>query len=319
MGRPKRSNSSTLATIVWYAAVEESAGKYSSYALERHFDTRSESTERWSTSARPCQWSKYRIGKHFPNAQTRQMVEDVCPGTQRYLFLDLWKMLEVRPDVDDIERVVARCRPKLLKYVTDRTQKPRMLISPRVYDSLAIQGDLDALTTLIALMRHAEIVQCETQYLEAAHSAFCASITVLMFSPFRSVAQPIFRHLWDNYLFHTNVISPGLIRDDVDIAKCIDAMDMTILYAKESKLFKGNQREVGRLNYALRELGLSESGESLLPLLSEEQRGEKLKEVALFVTREKRFPSRSTNLYLINLLRNSGETSNLKQLVTPTS
>ncbi|UZD65150.1 hypothetical protein [Marinobacter sp. AN1] len=94
-------------------------------------------------------------------------------------------------------------------------------------------------------------------------------------------------------------------------------MEMTILYAKESKLFKGNQREVGRLNYALRELGLSESGESLLPLLSEEQRGEKLKEVALFVTREKRFPSRSTNLYLINLLRNSGETSNCSGSMIP--
>lgn len=98
--------------------------------------------------------------------------------------------------LDVIADVIRTARPHLAKHVSSRC---KALAKPMTVHSLWRQGDLEALSALLAIVRHAEITKNLAQYLEAAWAAFNLAIFLSSTTALSAIQQDFLDTVWDRF------------------------------------------------------------------------------------------------------------------------
>jgi hypothetical protein len=125
------------------------------------------------------------------------MVEAIFPATALWIHTPLWALIDANTmALDDIAAVIGTARPHLAKHVKSPS---KTLSKPMTVDSLWRQGDLAALCTLLAIVRHAEITGDLAEYVEASWAALNLSIFVSSTSALSVVRGEFLDALWDRF------------------------------------------------------------------------------------------------------------------------
>lgn len=135
---------------------------------------------------RSCMWDKYRRGEVAPRSGLRpdgglnlvDRVEAAYPGTEKWLTLPLWRLLDKAPmEMSEIRRYLEGL-PNLMRQIfIYRSSQPSGLFWRRdtdyedACDHLLRFGDLDGLTAVLALVKEAEVIQDQYQHQDCAQKA----------------------------------------------------------------------------------------------------------------------------------------------------
>lgn len=148
-------------------------------------------TDRWQLEPdgirRPKQFDYLALGEHWPRRRTRDYFNRHCPEVEFWLELDLWSLIEEEPPplirLHQIMRMTSedirtwlfeRADPKdPLNPSLCRTEAPRDQIADKIREI----GDLEAFTTLLALLREAEL-----EGDARSHTAIAQQVLNLMFA-----------------------------------------------------------------------------------------------------------------------------------------
>lgn len=184
-GRPRKSEITRFKVMAWFNAVTEASSKTAA-ELEREFAQVEH--VRWvnGVEIRPKLWEKYRRGEVEPRSgyspqgmpNLVERVEQRYPGTAKWLSSPLWHLADKAPmAMDDIHKIYEGL-PYLFRSIFIAAPHEasevfwRRPVDPQhVCEILLRQGGFDALTTILAMIKEAEITQDQYQHSEAREAA----------------------------------------------------------------------------------------------------------------------------------------------------
>lgn len=191
-GRPERTPVDGFRARAWFNAVAEASCPLSIYGLEKRFapDYQTKITgsahqhkkggEGVKKHVRSGMWHKYKRGDATPSKAPTpgcdesivKRVEDRYKGTERWLNLPLWDMLDRRPvTMDEIKKAYSSlakevrnlfiaCNPK------DKLSFWRLPVKTQdVLQALRKLRGLDAATAVMTMIREAEVTQNQEQHI----------------------------------------------------------------------------------------------------------------------------------------------------------
>tara|TARA_R110001599_G_scaffold229825_5_gene429058 strand:+ start:2054 stop:2818 length:765 start_codon:yes stop_codon:yes gene_type:complete len=136
------------------------------------------------------------------------MVEAHFPGTAVWINTPLWRLMDAESvELDDIAAAIGAARPHLAKHVRSRS---KTLARPMTIDSLWRQGDLPALSALLAIVRHAEITKDLPQYVEASWAALHSAIFLSTTTALLAVREEFLDSLWSRFFCKLQILPSPL-------------------------------------------------------------------------------------------------------------
>ncbi len=172
-GRPKENKSiRELKVKTWFAAVAEVSGK-SAYELEKEFAPSYVDREEFGKH-RARLWDKYRLGKTMPTMIKTEngrrpvalLVEDVYPGTIKWLQSPIWVLLDlgIELSMNDLRLIYESLDPRIAGLIIDdekgqlfwrkHNSDPDQLVA-----KLHKAGTIDGLIALVCLWRESILCQ----------------------------------------------------------------------------------------------------------------------------------------------------------------
>lgn len=262
-GRRKNSSVDELRTVAWYAAVRERASLTTPYQLEKHFTPEKFRYGPDGECIRPCQWDKYARGKKVPSAKTAARVEARYPGTKSWLTLPLWRVIrDPPPPLAELHAIITAVRPALAAHLSHPLNLPQTerrhsyrLSSIKTIDSLWRQGDVNALTALLACVRDAELARNPYQHAEAALAAMHVFFLVATRAPFYSIRRPLFKLLKERFFMYRYPMGFTLCAEWVDIDDAVDSLRRAFALAQQFNIGLTPHNR-GRLAYWMYREGL---------------------------------------------------------------
>jgi len=273
-GRPKNGLVDEIRAMAWYAAVRERASLTTPYQLEKHFTPEKFRYGPDGECIRPCQWDRYARGKKGPGAKTAARVEARYSGTKHWLTLPLWRVIrDPPPPLAELHAIITAVRPTLaahlshpLNFSQAERRRSYALSSLKTIDSLWRQGDVDALTALLACARDAELTRNAHQHAEAALAAMNVFILLATSEPFYSIRQPLFKLLKKRFFSYRYLMDFTLCSELVDINKAVENLRRTLTLAQQFGI-ETTPRNRGRLAYWMYREGLCVFGTAYLGTL----------------------------------------------------
>lgn len=200
----------SIIAVLWYEAVRERCGVETAYAFEKLFWPNSFRRSGGETQ-RPCKADRYKRGLRRPDRKSALDVERRYPGTLKWLELPLWLVMDDRRWTQrELERIITNERPDLIRRLrpNGNSESPYLL----TLDSLWREGNVRALTVLLALLRYAKLRGLEHVHANAAFVAKQVFFCIATRPPFYSVRREMFEYLnprffSDTYSFETKM--PG--------------------------------------------------------------------------------------------------------------
>lgn len=169
----------------------------SPYALESYFSPSCLRNESEEGRKRTSRWQKYKRGETLPSKRTVAAVEAHFPGTALWFHTPLWRLIgEEEMHLHDIADVIGTARPHLAKHVKSRCNA---LARPMTVNSLWRQGDLEALSALLAVVRHAEITRNLAQYVEASWASLNLAIFISSTTALSAIQEEFLDTIWDRF------------------------------------------------------------------------------------------------------------------------
>lgn len=252
---------------LWFAGVRDRSGAPSAYALEREFSSEKFKKGPDGEVVRPCKWDKYARGESMPGPALLEQVEKAFPSTRAWLDLPLWEVVsEVPPPRAELHKLIAFSRPNLaarLQPVGTKKNSYRIWNSSTI-DSLWKQGDVNALTTLLAIVRDAEQSGNDDQHAEAAVAAMQVFFLLATRQPFHFVRLELFDFLRDRFFSRTYREGITLRAHLVDIDIATSTLGRAIDLGISLGLISDRDDQKARLNYWMWREGLFDNGIAFL-------------------------------------------------------
>mgnify|MGYP007055208589 CR=1 FL=1 len=243
---------------------------------------------------RPRQWERYEREGVIPKQGLITQVEETFPNTEKWLHLDLWLVTRpTPPTANQLVQVIGSVRPKLTNYVKYKLDLPlenakTSICLPRTIDSLWKQGDLPALTTLIALIRVAEIANDNELYIDSAMACIHVMISVLSHNPMFSVRNEFFSYIENSFLQHTPDKKHYFFEKPVDLKQSIDTLNSAIEGARYFGIIDNTNKQTGKLYYWLWREGLVNDGVTGFHLLTQTKKNELAKKIKTSINSDSR-------------------------------
>ena len=180
--------------------------RLSPYEVERALH---QGTRHWQAGPegvrRPKQFDYFIEGEHWPTARTVAQYDVQCPDATHWLTLDLWPLIEVEPPpLEHLHSIMRKARESIRSRLFERVAPDdplnaswrRKSATPNtVADAIRAEGDMEALTVLVALLREAEI-QSDSD----GHAVMARRVVNLVFAlgalmPWLRHAANVFRYM----------------------------------------------------------------------------------------------------------------------------
>ena len=180
--------------------------RLSPYEVERALH---QGTRHWQVEPvgvrRPKQFDYFIKGEHWPIARTVAQFDVQCPEATHWLTLDLWQLIEVEPPpLEHLHCIMRKARESIRSHLFVRVAPDnplnaswrRISAAPNtVADTIRAEGDMEALTVLVALLREAEI-RGDSE----GHAVLARRVVNLVFAlgalmPWLNHASNVFRYL----------------------------------------------------------------------------------------------------------------------------
>lgn len=153
-GRPRRGPGDKFRSIAWFEQVAIQSGK-TAYGLEQEFSPSQCVLREDGTRQRPAQWDKYSRGEAAPSTQRATEVEAVYPGTEKWLGLGLWQLMNSGAETssDTLLLLIGQESSDLVQNIQfrlgTRRERPHQYTSSAIH-SIWKRGGLNSLTGLMA-------------------------------------------------------------------------------------------------------------------------------------------------------------------------
>lgn len=176
-GRPKKNKLLTsLKVRTWFNAVALASGM-SAYELERQFSPDYLANDKNYPKLRPRLWEKYKLGKIEPSSKPikgnlksiAERVEDVYPGTIRWLKSPIWKLADFDTSIsmEEIRGIYYSLDFSINKYLVYQNLPSKKNIFWRnqaksetdVIREIYNIGSIDSIVALLGLIREASLIQ----------------------------------------------------------------------------------------------------------------------------------------------------------------
>lgn len=295
-GRPKNEQVDTFRVKAWFVAVREKSGLKTAYQLEKRFAPEKFRRGLDDECIRPCQWDKYERGENVPKKSLVAIVETAYPGTRQWIVAPLWKVIRARPlPISELHAIIAVIRPTLASRLPDAFS-PASRVRRKQYDlsrigaidSLWRQGDVEAMTALLGLVRDAEQKSDDHQHAEAALAALHLFILLAANDPLHSVRHDLFMYLKDRFFTHVYPRGLTLGVDIFDLDDAIDSMRRAFTLFNQHGIPVATSRDRGRISYWMWRLHMVEFGIAYPGLLNEPLSAEDNVRVEVYVRRMKK-------------------------------
>lgn len=270
-GRHRNDPVDALRTLAWYDAVRRRSWLKTPYQLEKLFAPEKFRYGPDGECIRPCQWDKYARGLVVPSTKLAERVEARYPGTKRWLILPLWRVIrDPPPPVTELHAIIAAVRPALTAHLSHpynvlhaERRQPHRLSSIKTIDSLWRQGDVNALTALLACARDAELTQNEHQHAEAALAAMYVFFLVATHRPLYSIRKPLFELLKERFFSRRYPMGLTLCAEVVNIDDAVNSLSRALALAPWFNI-EVTPRGRGKLAYWMYQEGLFAFGTAIL-------------------------------------------------------
>lgn len=262
-------------TIAWSHCARDLT-QMKAYSLETFFADKPFGRNTNNEQIRQNRWYGYLSGKHVPSADYVDTVDRKFKEPKNWLESDLWAALRKRTKIEELYKILAYIRPKLSLYLQDRNSKnPGRIKSFNLgsaIDSLFMQGDINALIALIAVLRISSIEDDFEPFLEALPYCRNIAICIIANSPLYSERENLYQYLFENILSSAPEcdFEIDMYEVHIDISCCIDLYKRTLLIAEDFGINFKPKKNKGLFQYWLFIEGYMNKGYSCIPLLHKE-------------------------------------------------
>lgn len=248
-GRRPRTIVDQLVTQAWYHEISRRLGITSNRGVERHFEPnkvrKNPVSGEWM---RPCKFDKYHRGENTPSMQVRAIVEKELAGTSEIFDLALWRVIDRPiPGVSELQAVMSAfgIRLKAILFEVDRsvgTMQPvyrRRKLNERDYPEIRKQGDLEALTCLLALARESEWTNDEAQHKHATAWAMRLLFALWIFPPLSGITHEIWNYLKAEFFSRSYVDLVPLNSEAINVDGIVLAFTEILLLMEDAGVLNG--------------------------------------------------------------------------------
>lgn len=267
----KITGSKLLKLRVWLSWIQTISNAHTAYKIEEAIYTslgRFHKGDKDSPHTRPHLFDAYLTNASLPSKRTLDQIEksNRFRDSSAYFYLPFWDVIsEKLPEQRFLRELICSSRPNLTRYLhygyrPKNAKWASILESPKTIDSLWKQGDIEALTVLLAIVRDAEHTNNQIQHSEAAYAAMYLSLFILSAEPYYSNRKLIFTYLSDHF-FSKEYVLPNkstfnLKADDIDVDFVISEIRNALQVAKIHGLNLKASKTRGRYVYWLKRLGI---------------------------------------------------------------
>jgi len=206
-GRPPNGPVDIFRVKAWFWSVAGNLRVISAYKVEKYFEPEkfTYNKDNYSTS-RPCKYDKYKRGKHEPEPELVERIEEEFPGTKKWLTHALWDLLKnPTMEFNQLYPLLIKLRPSVSDLLFHRSLKKQLMPSRRdmtinaLLDKLDQESNIDALIACIGLLIEAKQYARDYVYYLTARTTVRLFFRVFAQYPLYYITPGVFEYLRQIY------------------------------------------------------------------------------------------------------------------------